>query len=109
LRFMHHHFPDEEKLATAIHPLGFEIDEDAFQERFGGLEYKQGMRLLQKDIRALGETIPPLIGIYMNLSPDMKTFGTAVNPDFGGVEETGIMVTINHIYPDKKDQYMEMM
>lgn len=108
LHFMHYHFPDNQKLAVPIHPLTFEVDEVAFQERFGALEYKEGMRLLQKDIKALGEAIPPLIGIYMNLSPDMKTFGTAVNPDFGGVEETGIMVTIDNIYPDKKDQYMEM-
>jgi hypothetical protein len=38
----------------------------------------------------------------MNLSPTMKTFGTAANPHFGDVEETGIMVTIADIYDEKK-------
>ena len=27
------------------------------------------------------------------------------NPDFGGVEETGILVTIPDIYPEKRDRY----
>ena len=42
----------------------------------------------------------------MNLSPTMKTFGTAVNPDFGGVEETAILVTIADIYEDKKERHI---
>ncbi|MEY3127070.1 MAG: hypothetical protein RL273_1241, partial [Bacteroidota bacterium] len=44
--------------------------------------------------------------IYMGLSPSMKTFGTAINSDFGNVEETGIMVTISDIYPEKKERHM---
>jgi hypothetical protein len=36
----------------------------------------------------------------------MKTFGTAVNPEFGGVEETGILVTIADIFPEKKERHM---
>jgi hypothetical protein len=42
----------------------------------------------------------------MNLSPTMKTFGTAVNPEFGGVEETGILVTIADIFAEKKERHM---
>ena len=42
----------------------------------------------------------------MNLSPTMKTFGTAVNPDFGNVEETGILVKIEDVYFEKKERYM---
>ncbi len=51
------------------------------------------MLLLEKK----GEFIPPLMNIYMNLSPSMKTFGTALNSDFGNVEETAILVKINDI------------
>jgi hypothetical protein len=42
----------------------------------------------------------------MNLSATMKTFGTAVNPEFGNVEETGILVTIADIFPEKKERHM---
>jgi hypothetical protein len=57
-------------------------------------------------VRALGENIPPLVNIYMNLSPSMKTFGTALNKSFGAVEETGILVTIDDIYPAKKERHI---
>ena len=42
----------------------------------------------------------------MNLSPTMRTFGTTTNSHFGDVEETGIMVTIQDIYDQKKDRYV---
>jgi hypothetical protein len=57
-------------------------------------------------VRARGENIPPLVNIYMNLSPTMKTFGTAVNHEFGDVEETGILVTLDDIYEDKKERHV---
>ena len=43
----------------------------------------------------------------MQLSPTMKSFGTARNPDFGGVEETGILVTVEDIDPSKKNRHLE--
>ena len=43
----------------------------------------------------------------MNLSPNMKTFGTALNSDFGNVEETGILVTIHDIFDEKKERHMD--
>jgi hypothetical protein len=42
----------------------------------------------------------------MNLSPSMRTFGTALNEDFGNVEETAILVTIEDIYEDKKERHL---
>lgn len=38
----------------------------------------------------------------MNLSPTMKSFGTAINDEFGEVEETGILITIADVYPVKR-------
>jgi len=42
----------------------------------------------------------------MSLSPTMKTFGTAINPHFGEVEETGLIITIKDIYNVKKDRHI---
>ena len=39
----------------------------------------------------------------------MKTFGTALNDEFGAVEETGIMITIKDIYESKKHRHMETL
>jgi hypothetical protein len=43
----------------------------------------------------------------MNLSPTMRTFGTALNDEFGAVEETGIMITLKDIYESKKQRHLE--
>jgi len=36
----------------------------------------------------------------------MKTFGTALNDEFGEVEETGILITIDDIFHSKKERHI---
>ena len=104
--FMHHYFPDREELVWPIEPLGYFTDVTAFRTMFEGLDYKKGYKLLNSRVRALGENIPPLINTYMNLSSTMMTFGTALNDEFGTVEETGIMITIDDIFESKKERHI---
>jgi hypothetical protein len=106
LHFMHHYFPDNENLMKPYHPLVPEYDKTMVEEQLRGLDFKDGFKVLNSYVRARGEIVPPLVNIYMNLSPTMKTFGTAVNPDFGGVEETGILVAIADIYEEKKERHV---
>lgn len=107
LHFMHHYFPDTENLMQPFHPLVQNYDREYVESQLQGLDFKDGFKVLNGHIRDKGEFIPPLVNIYMNLSPSMKTFGTAVNPDFGNVEETGILVTIADIFPDKKERHVD--
>ena len=107
LHFMHRFFPDREQLMAPKHPLQQNFDPTFIDEQLKGLDFKDAFRVLNGLIRDKGEFIPPLVNIYMNLSPTMKTFGTAVNPEFGGVEETGILVTIDDIFPEKKERHMD--
>lgn len=51
--------------------------------------------------------MPPLVNAYMSLSPKMRVFGTAINHEFGDVEETGILIAINEILEDKKKRHIE--
>lgn len=106
LHFMHYYFPDKKQLMKPFHPLKQDYDRNYADSQLTGLEFKEGFKVLNNYVRARGENIPPLVNIYMNLSPTMKTFGTAVNPDFGDVEETGILVTIADIYEDKKERHI---
>jgi hypothetical protein len=106
LHFMHHYFPDNDNLMKPYHPLVQNYDKAYVESQLDGLDFKDGFKVLNGHVRDKGEFIPPLVNIYMNLSPTMKTFGTAVNPDFGNVEETGILVTIEDIFPDKKDRHL---
>ena len=77
-----------------------------FRSLWQGKTYKEGHKNLTQGVRALGENVPPLINAYMNLSLTMKTFGTSINDEFGDVEETGILVTIQDIYADKLERYV---
>ncbi|HQB78888.1 MAG TPA: GNAT family N-acetyltransferase [Tenuifilaceae bacterium] len=106
LYFFQKHFADTEGLVTPIDPMEVEIDRDRLAKIFTGSDYKEDYKILSKEVRALGENIPPLINSYMNLSPSMKVFGTILNPDFGNVEETGIMITIDDIYESKVERHI---
>jgi hypothetical protein len=106
LSFMHYYFPDNENLVHIHNAVQIESDCSELLAQIKGLGYKDGHHILNQLVRHLGENIPPLFNSYMNLSPTMKTFGTAVNNHFGYVEETGIMVTIADIYPSKKDRHI---
>ena len=108
LQFMQHYFPDHDNLVWPIEKLKPQTDMSSLDGMFDGKEYKEGMIELNKFTRERGELVPPLIKNYMNLSPSMKSFGTANNPEFGDVEETGILVTINDIYEDKRDRYQKI-
>lgn len=107
LHFMHHYFPDKDHLMKPYHPLVQNYDKAYVEGQLKGLDFKDGFKVLNSAVKEHGEFIPPLVNIYMNLSPTMKTFGTAVNPEFGNVEETAILVTIPDIYPDKKERHMQ--
>lgn len=106
LHFLKRYFKDQHSLVMPITPLECDIDNPYFIELFKDLDFKEGYKVLQKEIKNNGEHIPPLINSYMNLSPSMKVFGTAINHGFGGVEETGILVKIPDIYPEKIERYI---
>lgn len=107
LTFMNYYFPDNENLVTPITPLNITHNVEDFKKEIEGQPYKEGHRILNHHVRALGENIPPLFNSYMNISPTMKTFGTALNHGFGDVEETGILVTFADIYDTKKDRHVK--
>lgn len=107
LHFMHHYFPDNDHLMQPFHPLVQSYNPTEFDKLLNGLDFKEGFKVLNSFVKERGEFIPPLVNIYMNLSPTMRTFGTAVNPEFGNVEETGILVTLADIYEEKKERHMK--
>lgn len=106
LHFMHHYFPDTEQLMKPYSPLQQQYDCTIFDELLTDLDFKEGFKVLNSYVRERGENVPPLVNIYMHLSPTMKTFGTAINHEFGDVEETGILVTIADIFEEKKERHM---
>jgi hypothetical protein len=107
LSFMKYYFPDPQKLVTPIHGIEIKTDVSEFLNEIKDKPFKVGHTILNKLVRSLGENIPPMVNAYSNLSSTMLSFGTAINPTFGGVEETGILVTIADIYKSKSDRHIE--
>lgn len=106
LYFMSTYCPDDDNMVTPIHPLMFDSDLSEIRNGLVGKDFDEGIKFLNQYLKQFGEKIPPLINSYMRLSPTMKSFGTAVNPDFGGVEETGILVAVADVYPEKKERHL---
>ncbi len=106
LYFINKYFKDREKLVEPIHPLDIQIDEAQMRRIFTGNSYEEDYKILSHYVRELGENIPPLVNAYMSLSPSMKMFGTAINPGFGGVEESAILIKIADVYEAKKKRHI---
>jgi hypothetical protein len=106
LSFLKQHFGDTEDMLIPIESMPLNIDEAEVKRTFNGSSYKENYKILSKKVRSLGETIPPLINAYMNLSPSMKTYSTTINHEFGEVEETGIMITIADLYQAKIERHI---
>ena len=107
LFFLNKYFKDKENLITPIHPLITNIDEEKLEQIFNKKDYKEDYRALNDEVRKYKINIPPLVSAYMNLSPSMRVFGTAVNRTFGHVEETGILIDFEDIFADKKQRHIE--
>lgn len=107
LFFLHKYFPDPDKLVEPVHPLETNIDTAEMNAIFTGGDFKNDFRILNARVREQGRTIPPLVHAYMSLSPTMRMFGTAVNDEFGDVEESGILLTISDIFEEKKQRHID--
>ena len=107
LYFLKKHFDDKEHLIVPIQPLNYETPEEELAKLFTGQSFKEDYRILNREIRQLGFNIPPLVNAYMNLSPTMKLFGTAINDGFGEVEETGILIAVDEILDEKRVRHID--
>ena len=83
-----------------------------YAKLFKGLDFKEGYKVLKAEVTKMGVFIPPLVNTYMNLSPTMIYFGTGINDEFGDVYDSGILVTFDDMYPEKRqrhaDSFMEL-
>lgn len=106
LGFLHKYFHDDDHLVWPLRELPNNAKSQEIQDFFTGRNFKEDYRILNQTIRSLGRNIPPLVNAYMSLSPTMKVFGTAVNYEFGDVEETGIFFKISEIFEEKKKRHL---
>lgn len=107
LYFLHKHFGDKEGLVVPMEPLKLEADEKDLAALFCKDSFKEDYKILNAEIRKFGYNIPPLVNAYMSLSPTMRMFGTAINDEFGNVEETGILIAVDEILAEKRIRHIQ--
>lgn len=107
LYFLKKYFDDKENLIVPMKPLKIETAESELAKIFKADNFKEDYRILNTEIRKMGYNIPPLVNAYMNLSPTMKLFGTAINYGFGDVEETGILIAMDEILEEKRIRHID--
>lgn len=107
LYFYQKHFPDKDGLVWPNEPLLIKTEYNKLHDLFSGRNYKEDYQILQRSVRELGSYVPPLVNAYMSLSSTMRSFGTAYNHKFGETDETGILVAVNDIYPEKSERHFK--
>ena len=107
LYFVQKHFPDPDKLVTVKPELNLPImtDKQLLENLFTDKGYRENYKLLVRYVRERGAAVPPLVNAYMSLSSTLRSFGTALNPGFGKVEETGLLLTISDMFVEKVERH----
>lgn len=108
LFFMRKYFGDKENLVLPYVSLPLDSDIKELEESFPNGVYEKDYKILIQKVRSYGESIPPLVNAYMNLSSTMRFFGTSINEDFGQVEESGILITIADIFGIKIERHLSI-
>lgn len=107
LYFLDKHFGDKERLVYPTDSLRIGTDREQLRKLFKEDSFKADYHILNTEVRKLGYNIPPLVNAYMGLSPTMRVFGTAINHEFGEVEETGIFIAVDEILAEKRMRHID--
>lgn len=101
------YFKPREQLVTMKFPIPYQTPIDELKEVITGEDAKADYKTMNKVIRDMGTTIPPLVNAYISLTDRLIVFGTSYNPFFGNALEACIMVPMEEITPDKKKRHID--
>lgn len=104
--FLERHYKGDENLVKPQFPVKMKKEKKGIKALWSN-SITEDFKLLNKNIRDLKETIPPLIKTYITLSPTMQYFGASYNHEFGEVEEIAILINIHDIYEEKKKRHID--
>lgn len=94
------------ELMIPYKPIAIDYDLIA-NDPFEGDDPQANYHILQRAVREQGTVIPPMFSAYLNLTNDLHFYGNTVNDELANVYETGIMVKIDTIYPEKRERYIK--
>ena len=98
--------PMARELIYAYEPYHPFLSEPLSNSPFVGNDPQENYHILQLAVREQGTVIPPMFSAYLNLTNELQFFGNAINDELANVYETGIMVNVDTVYPEKKERYI---
>lgn len=105
--FMNHYFRAKNNLVVPLNPVIMPQVMAISGRKIIGNDMESDFKLIATYMKALGIIIPPLITAYLRLAQSMITFGTVLNPELGNAFETGILIAVKDIYPEKYERYIK--
>ncbi len=105
LFFLQKHFSPQDNLIQPIKPLKLYHKEQLLASILTADKFDEDYKILIRETSNLQCKIPPLVNIYMGLSPNLSAVRID-NEEFGDVEESTILVCIKDIYPIKKERHI---
>jgi len=106
--YMFKYFGDKENLIVPKVPVEMSAEsKKVAQKLFSSNDLNADYKILQKAVRAEGETIPAMFNAYIGLTDTMRMFGSIFDADFGSVYETGIMVNMDDLLESKRRRYID--
>lgn len=102
--FLAQYHQGKEGLFAPYKPL---ITNSLVTNPFTGDDAEENYHILQHAVREQGTVIPPMFSAYLNLTKQLQFFGNAINDELADVYESGVMVDIATILPEKKERYIK--
>ena len=104
--FLDHYFKAKNNLLSPRKPIVSPQVLAISGYKVTGTNPESDYKIIAKYIKSQEVTIPPLISAYLRLAKRITTFGTTANPELGNAFETGILIAIRDIHPEKHARYI---
>jgi len=106
--YMSHYYGDKNNLLVPFKPVITPNVLTIGGRKITGSNPESDFKIITSFIRVLGISVPPLISVYLRLAKEMVSFGTTINPEHENAFETGIMIAVKDIYPEKYLRYIQV-
>ena len=104
--YLNHYFKDKGKLMVPHEPVNAPGVIEIAGKKVKGINMEVDFKTIANYLRSLNIVIPPMYSAYIKLTKRMVTFGTTINPELGNSFETGILIALKDIYPEKSARYI---
>ena len=104
--FLDHYFKGTNNLMSPRNPIVTPSVLAISGNKMIGINPEDDYKIISSYIKTQQVAIPPLISAYLRLAKRITTFGTTVNPELGNAFETGILIDVKDIHPEKHARYI---